>query len=97
MLQLPIPLSGPQQDRLSALLMRGDPQFVILDHKVNGQEVYVLIAVGEARTWAMETLYGAEPSEEPVMEPPAPKHTIATGAHQATVKPRPITKRSLPS
>ena len=71
-MDIPIQLNGPQQDRLRAVLIHGDPDFFIIDDVVNGSPLYMLVARGKARDWAISSLY-SRPSESAEATPSAPE------------------------
>jgi len=88
-MQIPIDLNAAQYGRLRALLTHGEPNLFVVDQKVGGQAVYLLMATGEARDWVLSTLTPeAEATTVPdpgPPDPPAKVVAVTTGPH--TVKP----------
>jgi hypothetical protein len=69
MIQIPIPLNGERQSRLNSLLLRGNPNLFVTSDRVNGQEVYVLVAAGEAADWIKGLVSGKQADHVDPVDP----------------------------
>jgi hypothetical protein len=72
MMQLPVQLNAHQEAALKALVLRGEPDLVLIDQAVNGSELLVIVARGRAREFARRQLLTGEAAESPEEPPEAP-------------------------
>lgn len=88
-MEIPVPLNAAQASRLNSLLVHGDPDFLIVDTTVNGSPLFVFVARGDSRKWAMDRLYGdsAPPEPPPVdqfaNDPPVRRVPVSDGPSAA--------------
>jgi hypothetical protein len=69
---IPLKLTNGQEAALKALILRGEPDLVLIDQAVNGSDLLVIVARGRAREFARRQLLTGEAAESPEEPPEAP-------------------------
>ena len=75
MITIPYPgLTAAQEAKLHDLIMKGGDDFLLVDEKLNGAPLLILVARGVARDYVRDRLYGVkgEAAEEPPVDQAPP-------------------------